>query len=264
MVFQDLALFPHLTARREHRVRPAGSRGEPDEAGPPGRRARRIGSASRGLLDRYPDQISGASGSGSRWPGRWSRAPTAYLLDEPLSDLDAQLRVAGTGRDRRAAPRDRRDDDLRHARPGRGDDDGRPGGRAGRRPLAAGRPAGGRSTTSRRTSFVAGFVGSPPMNLVAGAAAGRLIGGGARRGRRRAAGGSRRSTPAGDDRGRPSSVVERAGQRDRAAGHRRWRRPARRAHRSRTVPSSPATGDPRSRSTPAGSTGSTRTSGARR
>ena len=60
----------------------------------------------------------------------------------------------------------RHDDRLRHARPGRGDD-ARPARRGdARRQAPAGRRAADACTTSRRTSFVAAFIGSPSMNLV--------------------------------------------------------------------------------------------------
>ena len=70
-------------------------------------------------------------------------------MDEPLSNLDAKLRVQMRAEIAKLQQRPRRDDDLRHARPGRGDDDGRPRRRhaqgraaAGRRPADALRPAG--------------------------------------------------------------------------------------------------------------------------
>jgi multiple sugar transport system ATP-binding protein len=53
------------------------------------------------------------------------REPKAFLMDEPLSNLDAKLRVqmrAEIARIQKAGG----DDALRDARPGRGDDDGRP------------------------------------------------------------------------------------------------------------------------------------------
>ena len=54
------------------------------------------------------------------------RQPRVFLMDEPLSNLDAKLRVATRAADRGAAAAARRDHRLRHPRPGRGDDDGRP------------------------------------------------------------------------------------------------------------------------------------------
>jgi multiple sugar transport system ATP-binding protein len=92
MVFQDLALFPHLSAREniafgprirgEHR---AESARRVDELG------ERLGLTA--VLDRYPDQISGGERQRVALARAMVRSPRAYLLDEPLSDLDAQLRV---------------------------------------------------------------------------------------------------------------------------------------------------------------------------
>jgi multiple sugar transport system ATP-binding protein len=92
MVFQDLALFPHLTARENIAFGPR-IRGESrtvsarkiDELG------ERLGLQS--ALDRYPDQISGGERQRVALARAMVRSPQAYLLDEPLSDLDAQLRV---------------------------------------------------------------------------------------------------------------------------------------------------------------------------
>ena len=66
------------------------------------------------------------------------RQPQVFLMDEPLSNLDAKLRVQMRAEITRLQARARRDDDLRHARPGRGDDDGRPDRRhaQGRAPAA--------------------------------------------------------------------------------------------------------------------------------
>ncbi len=45
------------------------------------------------LLTRRPRQLSAASGSAWRWAARIVREPKLFLFDEPLSNLDAQLRV---------------------------------------------------------------------------------------------------------------------------------------------------------------------------
>lgn len=44
------------------------------------------------LLDRYPAQLSGGSGSVLRWPAI-VRKSKVFLFDEPLSNLDARLRA---------------------------------------------------------------------------------------------------------------------------------------------------------------------------
>ena len=91
MVFQDLALFPHLTARQNIGFGPRVRRE------PAGEAARRTASVAErlgldGLLDRYPDQLSGGQRQRVALARAMVREPTAYLMDEPLSDLDAQLR----------------------------------------------------------------------------------------------------------------------------------------------------------------------------
>ena len=44
------------------------------------------------VLRKRPRTLSGDSGSAWRWGGR-SSEPRAFLMDEPLSNLDAKLRV---------------------------------------------------------------------------------------------------------------------------------------------------------------------------
>ena len=74
------------------------------------------------LLDRKPRDLSGGQRQRVAIGRAIVRDPKVFLFDEPLSNLDAALRVqtrieiAGLHR------RDRRDDDLRHPRSGRGHD----------------------------------------------------------------------------------------------------------------------------------------------
>ncbi|MEO9338384.1 ABC transporter ATP-binding protein [Mesorhizobium sp. SB112] len=92
MVFQSYALYPHLTVRDNMgfglKVRKV----------PAAERERRVGEASatlklEALLDRYPRELSG----GQRQRVAIGRAivgnPDVFLFDEPLSNLDAELRV---------------------------------------------------------------------------------------------------------------------------------------------------------------------------
>src|SRR3954462_1569379 len=92
MVFQNYALFPHMTVAenigfglRLRRV----PRAERDE------RVRRIAStlALDGLLERKPSQLSGGQLQRVAMGRAMVRQPRAYLMDEPLSNLDAKLRV---------------------------------------------------------------------------------------------------------------------------------------------------------------------------
>jgi ABC-type sugar transport system ATPase subunit len=92
MVFQSYALFPHLsvldniTFGLEVRdVRRAAARDAAREA------ARAAGCAE--LLDRRPGQLSGGERQRVALARALVRRPAAFLLDEPLSNLDAELRV---------------------------------------------------------------------------------------------------------------------------------------------------------------------------
>ncbi len=92
MVFQDYALFPHLSVRRNveyglraHKV-PAGQRAE--------RVARVLAALDLSELgDRYPHQLSGGQQQRVALGRVMVLEPQVLLLDEPLSNLDAQLRL---------------------------------------------------------------------------------------------------------------------------------------------------------------------------
>jgi len=93
MVFQNYALYPHLTVAEnmgfslklngaprseiEAKVRPA---------------AEILGLTA--LLDRYPRQLSGGQRQRVAMGRAIVRSPQVFLFDEPLSNLDAKLRVA--------------------------------------------------------------------------------------------------------------------------------------------------------------------------
>lgn len=92
MVFQSYALYPHLNVRDNMGFGLKVRKVPTDE------RARRVGEAARTLkleplLDRYPRELSG----GQRQRVAIGRAivgnPEVFLFDEPLSNLDAELRV---------------------------------------------------------------------------------------------------------------------------------------------------------------------------
>jgi multiple sugar transport system ATP-binding protein len=92
MVFQSYALYPHMTVRRNigYPLRLAGlSKEEID---------RRVVQTARLLelepvLDRRPAQLSGGQRQRVAMGRAIVRAPKAFLMDEPLSNLDARLRV---------------------------------------------------------------------------------------------------------------------------------------------------------------------------
>ena len=92
MVFQNYALYPHLTVRRNiafplevRRLAAAEIRRRVEEV------AVRFGLEP--LLDRKPAQLSGGQQQRVALARAVVRSPAVYLMDEPLSNLDAQLRT---------------------------------------------------------------------------------------------------------------------------------------------------------------------------
>src|SRR3954465_192236 len=92
MVFQNYALYPHMTVRKNLGY---------------GLRVRKVPKAEREqgvhevakllgldeLLDRRPGQLSGGQQQRVAMGRAIVREPAAFLMDEPLSNLDAKLRV---------------------------------------------------------------------------------------------------------------------------------------------------------------------------
>jgi multiple sugar transport system ATP-binding protein len=92
MVFQSYALYPHMTVRRNIEF-PLRSRKVA-----PAERARLVQEAADSLdlgalLDRKPAQLSGGQRQRVALARAIVRRPEAFLMDEPLSNLDAKLRV---------------------------------------------------------------------------------------------------------------------------------------------------------------------------
>ncbi|MFS2324899.1 sn-glycerol-3-phosphate ABC transporter ATP-binding protein UgpC [Brucella sp. H1_1004] len=92
MVFQSYALFPHMTARENIGFGPR-IRGE-DKAATAAKVDKAAGILNlHSYLDRYPRQLSGGQRQRVAMGRAIVREPSVFLFDEPLSNLDAQLRV---------------------------------------------------------------------------------------------------------------------------------------------------------------------------
>ncbi|MFF4397862.1 ABC transporter ATP-binding protein [Streptomyces sp. NPDC001480] len=90
MVFQNFALYPNMTSR--------DNIGFPLRIETPGADPRtRVDATARmlgieDLLDRFPSQLSGGERQRVAMGRAIARHPSAFLMDEPLSNLDAKLR----------------------------------------------------------------------------------------------------------------------------------------------------------------------------
>ena len=93
MVFQNYALYPHMTAR-QNMTFGAGSATDFDD----GEIERQVTEAAdlldiADLLDRKPEALSGGERQRVALGRAIIRDPDVFLMDEPLSNLDAKLRI---------------------------------------------------------------------------------------------------------------------------------------------------------------------------
>jgi multiple sugar transport system ATP-binding protein len=164
MVFQSYALYPHLSVSKNIAF-PLKAQGAPRAsiAGEVERAAKMFGIER--LLHRKPRQLSGGERQRVALARAMVRKPDVFLLDEPLSNLDAKLRNLAR-------------DELKHFQRrlgtttlyvthdqveamGLGD---RIAVMSGGKVRQLGRPQ--EVYDEPADTFVAGFLGSPPMNLV--------------------------------------------------------------------------------------------------
>ncbi len=93
MVFQSYALYPHMTVRDNMAFSLKLRKADAALTG------KRVGDAARilnldPLLDRFPRELSGGQRQRVAMGRAIVRDPKVFLFDEPLSNLDAKLRVA--------------------------------------------------------------------------------------------------------------------------------------------------------------------------
>jgi multiple sugar transport system ATP-binding protein len=93
MVFQNYALYPHMTVRENLAFALMLAREDKAAIENKVRRAAEI-LGLLDLLERYPRQLSGGQRQRVAMGRAIVRSPRVFLFDEPLSNLDAQLRVA--------------------------------------------------------------------------------------------------------------------------------------------------------------------------
>ena len=164
MVFQSYALYPHLSVAKNIAF-PLKAQGAPREsiAGEVERAAKMFGIEK--LLHRKPRQLSGGERQRVALARAMVRKPDVFLLDEPLSNLDAKLRTLARDElkqfQRRLGTTTIYVTHDQVEAMGLGD---RIAVMSGGKVRQLGRPQ--EVYDEPADTFVAGFLGSPPMNLV--------------------------------------------------------------------------------------------------
>ena len=91
MVFQNYALYPHMTVYENIAFRPETAQDPQGRDRPPGARGGRD-PGYHAALDRKPKALSGGQRQRVAIGRAIVREPQSFLMDEPLSNLDAKLR----------------------------------------------------------------------------------------------------------------------------------------------------------------------------
>jgi multiple sugar transport system ATP-binding protein len=92
MVFQNYALYPHMTVRDNMAFSMKLAKADKADSDARVKRAAEILGLTA-LLERYPRQLSGGQRQRVAMGRAIVRDPQVFLFDEPLSNLDAKLRV---------------------------------------------------------------------------------------------------------------------------------------------------------------------------
>ena len=166
MVFQNYALYPHFTVFDNIAFPLRARHVAADEIDRARARRPRRASGSTTLLDRRPAQLSGGQQQRVALARAIVRNPAVYLMDEPLSNLDAQLRL----QTRTELKRLHHELGTTMVYVTHDQAEAMTLGGADRDPAArrdrAGRRRRSSSTATPVNTFVATFLGSPPMNLI--------------------------------------------------------------------------------------------------
>ena len=126
MVFQSYALYPHLSVA-DNIGFALKTKGSPKEEIRRRVLRDRADARSGAVPQAKPRALSGGQRQRVAMGRAIVRQPQAFLMDEPLSNLDAKLRVQMRAEIKKLQSELGVTTDLRHPRSGRGDDDGRPG-----------------------------------------------------------------------------------------------------------------------------------------